>query len=66
MKMGLTVQDLLACKGKRVLTHVQVAREAEAVAAAEAGIDMIGTAFTPERAHFAKTVAGTHFQYGLP
>ncbi len=28
-------------------------------------MDMIGTVFIPERAHFAKAVPGTHFQFGL-
>ena len=63
---GLTVMDLRALKGVRRISFVQVAREEEAIAASEAGMDMIGTAFIPERAHFAKAVPGTHFQYGLP
>jgi len=63
---GLTVKDLLEAKGKRQLAYVQVAREEEAVAAAEAGMDMIGTAFVPERAHFAHAAKGAHFQFGLP
>lgn len=63
---GLTVRDLLACKGRRTLAYVQVVREEEAVAAAEAGMDMIGTAFLPERAHFARAARGAHFQFGLP
>ena len=29
-------------------------------------MDMIGTAFVPERAHFAKTVPNSHFQFGMP
>lgn len=45
---ALTVKDLLEAKGKRQLAYVQVAREEEAIAASEAGMDMIGTAFTPE------------------
>ncbi|MEL6569653.1 MAG: 3-methyl-2-oxobutanoate hydroxymethyltransferase [Pseudomonadota bacterium] len=63
---GLTIHDLRATKGKRPLAYVQVAREDEAIAASEAGMDMIGTAFMPERAHFARTVPDTHFQFGLP
>lgn len=63
---GMTVKDLLDAKGKRSLTYVQVAREEEAIAASEAGMDMIGTAFVAERAHFAKAVPDTHFQFGLP
>ncbi|AXI48081.1 3-methyl-2-oxobutanoate hydroxymethyltransferase [Sulfitobacter sp. SK012] len=63
---GLSVKELLEAKGKRKLAYVQVTREEEAIAAGEAGMDMIGTAFIPERAHFAKAVPGTHFQFGLP
>lgn len=63
---GLTVKDLLDAKGKRQLAYVQVTREQEAIAAAQAGMDMIGTAFVPERAHFASAVPDTHFQFGLP
>lgn len=63
---ALTVKDLLDAKGKRQLAYVQVAREQEAVAASQAGMDMIGTAFVPERAHFAKSVPNTHFQFGMP
>ncbi len=63
---ALTVKDLREAKGKRQLAYVQVAREEEAIAAAEAGMDMIGTAFIPERAHFAKAAQGAHFQFGLP
>ena len=63
---ALTVKDLLDAKGKRQLAYVQVAREEEAIAASEAGIDMIGTAFVTERAHFAKAVPHSHFQFGMP
>ena len=63
---ALTVKDLLEAKGKRQLAYVQVAREEEAIAASEAGMDMIGTAFVPERAHFAKAVPNSHFQFGMP
>lgn len=63
---ALTVKDLLEAKGKRQLAYVQVAREEEAIAASEAGMDMIGTAFTPERAHFAKVVPNSHFQFEMP
>ncbi len=66
MSMSLTVMDLLALKGVRQISYVQVARAEEAIAASEAGMDMIGTAFLPERAHFAKAVPNTHFQFGLP
>ncbi|MEO9576715.1 MAG: 3-methyl-2-oxobutanoate hydroxymethyltransferase [Tateyamaria sp.] len=66
MNGSLTIMDLRALKGVRQISYVQVAREEEAIAAAEAGMDMIGTAFVPERAHFAKAVPQTHFQFGLP
>lgn len=62
----LTIKDLRDAKGKRTIAYVQVASEEEAIAAAAAGMDMIGTAFLPDRAHFAKTVPNTHFQFGLP
>lgn len=61
----LTVKDLLEIKGKRRLTYVQVSREEEATAASQAGIDMIGTGFRAETAHFARAVPQTHFQFGL-
>lgn len=63
---ALTVKDLLEAKGKRKLAYVQVTSIQEAIAAAQAGMDMIGTAFVPERAHFAKAVPSAHFQFGLP
>lgn len=66
MSKALSIMDLCALKGVRQITFVQVAREEEAIAASQAGMDMIGTAFTPERAHFARAVPNTHFQYGLP
>ena len=66
MSKALTVMDLRALKGVRQISFVQVAREEEAIAASEAGMDMIGTAFIPERAYFARSVPDTHFQFGLP
>lgn len=63
---SMTIKDLMDAKGKRRIAYVQVAHEEEAIAAAAARIDMIGTAFIPERAHFAKAVPDTHFQFGLP
>lgn len=63
---GMTVKDLLEAKGNRTIAYVQVASEEEAVAASAAGMDMIGTAFVPERAQFARAVPDTHFQFGLP
>ena len=63
---GLTVMDLLALKGERELAYVQVTNSEEVEAADEAGMDMIGTAFIPERAHLAGVAKSTHFQFGLP
>lgn len=63
---GMTIKDLREAKGKRTIAYVQVASEEEAIAASAAGMDMIGTAFVPERAHWASAVPDTHFQYGLP
>ena len=63
---GLTVMDLLALKGQRQLAYVQAARDEEVIAANEAGMDMIGTAFIPEQAHFAGLATKTHFQFGMP
>ncbi len=63
---GLTVRDLLDGKGHRQRTFVQVTTVEQAMAAAEAGIEMIGTAYLPERRHFPRVVPQTHFQFGLP
>jgi 3-methyl-2-oxobutanoate hydroxymethyltransferase len=63
---GMTIKDLREAKGNRTIAYVQVASEEEAVAASAAGMDMIGTAFVPDRAHFARAVPDTHFQFGLP
>jgi len=52
-------------KGVRTIAFVQVARESEAIAAAEAGMDMIGTGFRNETRHFASLVPDSHFQFGL-
>lgn len=62
---GLTIRDLRALKGVRSIAFVQVTREEEAIAAAEAGMDMIGTAATPQSRHFPRLVPQTHFQFGL-
>jgi 3-methyl-2-oxobutanoate hydroxymethyltransferase len=63
---SLTVKDLLELKGVRQIAFVQIAREEEAIAASEAGMDMIGTAFKDQTRHIASMVPETHFQYGLP
>ncbi len=62
----LTVKELLELKGVRRIAFVQVARESEAIAASEAGMDMIGTGFRRETQHFASLVPNSHFQFGLP
>jgi 3-methyl-2-oxobutanoate hydroxymethyltransferase len=62
---GMTVKDLQDAKGQRTIAFVQVASEEEAIAASAAGMDMIGTAFVPDRVHFAREVPDTHFQFGL-
>jgi 3-methyl-2-oxobutanoate hydroxymethyltransferase len=61
----LTVKDLLELKGIRQIAFVQVARAEEAIAASEAGMDMVGTGFRPETHNFASLVPNTHFQFGL-
>ncbi len=61
----MSIKDLIGAKGKRTIAYVQVAREKEAIAAAEAGMDMIGTTFLPGRDHFARAVPDTHFQFDL-
>jgi len=63
---SLTVKHLLELKGVRQIAFVQVARESEAIAASEAGMDMIGTGYRPETKHFASLVPDSHFQFGLP
>jgi 3-methyl-2-oxobutanoate hydroxymethyltransferase len=60
-----TVRDLIDAKGRRRLTYVQVARVEEAAAAAEAGMDMIGTGYRPETLGFPAAAPETHFQFGL-
>ena len=62
---SLTVKDLLELKGVRQIAFVQIAREEEAIAASQAGMDMIGTGFRPETRHIASLVPESHFQFGL-
>ena len=62
----LTVKDIQDLKGVRQIAFVQVARSEEAIAASEAGMDMIGTAYGPATRHFPSLVTGSHFQFGLP
>lgn len=61
----LTVRELLDSKGNRRFTFVQVTRAEEAVAAAEAGMDMIGTGWIDGRKEIAGSVPETQFAYGL-
>ena len=42
---GLTVKELLGLKGVRQIAFVQISREEEAIAASQAGMDMIGTGY---------------------
>jgi len=63
---SLTVKHLLELKGVRQIAFVQVARESEAIAASEAGMDMIGTGYRTDTRHFASLVPESHFQFGLP
>ena len=62
----LTVKDLVELRGQRKVSFVQVARAEEAMAAAEAGVDMIGTAYRQNTEGFPKLVPNSHFQFGLP
>jgi 3-methyl-2-oxobutanoate hydroxymethyltransferase len=61
----LSVKELLDLKGVRQIAFVQVARGEEAIAAAAAGMDMIGTGFRPETRDFPSLVPESHFQFGL-
>ncbi len=62
---SLTVKHLQELKGVRQIAFVQVAREEEAKAASNAGMDMIGTGYNETTKHFASLVPNTHFQFGL-
>ena len=62
---GLTVFDLKNLKGKRTVKFVQVDTLDQALAAKEAGIEMIGTGYTEAKAHFPKALENVHFQFGL-
>jgi hypothetical protein len=62
---GLTVKELLALKGVRQIAFVQISREEEAIAASQAGMDMIGTGYRDSTRHIASLVLDSHFQYGL-
>jgi 3-methyl-2-oxobutanoate hydroxymethyltransferase len=61
----LTVKELLDLKGARQIAFVQIEWEEEAIAAAAAGMDMIGTGFQEPRKHFPTLVPDSHFQFGL-
>lgn len=61
----LTVKELLELKGVRQITFVQVTLGEEAIAASAAGMDMIGTGFSPETGNFPGLVPESHFQFGL-
>ena len=51
---GLTVFDLKKLKGKRIINFVQVDTLDQAIAAKEAGIEMIGTGYTEAKSHFPR------------
>ena len=48
--LGLTVFDLKKLKGKRTIKFVQIDTLEQAIAAKEAGIEMIGTGYTESKA----------------
>ena len=50
--LGLTVFDLKKLKGERTIKFVQVDTLEQAIAAKEAGIEMIGTGYTESKSHF--------------
>jgi 3-methyl-2-oxobutanoate hydroxymethyltransferase len=62
---GLTVFDLKNLKGKRTVKFVQVDTLDQAIAAKEAGIEMIGTGYSESKSHFPNSLKGVHFQFGL-
>ena len=63
--LGLTVFDLKNLKGKRTVKFVQVDALDQAIAAKEAGIEMIGTGYSESKSHFPRSLKGVHFQFGL-
>lgn len=62
----LTVKELLELKGVRQIAFVQVAREEEALAAAAAGMDMMGPAFTRRRDIFQRWCRSSIFNLASP
>ena len=63
--LGLTVFDLKNLKGKRTIKFVQVDTLDQAIAAKEAGIEMIGTGYSESKSHYPSSLKGVHFQFGL-
>ncbi|MDC1039009.1 3-methyl-2-oxobutanoate hydroxymethyltransferase [Candidatus Thioglobus sp.] len=63
--LGLTVFDLKNLKGKRTVKFVQVDTLDQAIAAKEAGIEIIGTGYSESKSHFPRSLKGVHFQFGL-
>ena len=61
----LTVKELCDRKGVKQTSFVQVTSVEQLLAAAKAGIDMIGTGFRDETRRFPSLVPETHFQLGL-
>ena len=63
--LGLTIYDLKNLKGNRTIKFVQIDTLDQAIAAKEAGIEMIGTGYSQSKSHFPKILQGVHFQFGL-
>ena len=63
--LGLTIYDLKNLKGNRTIKFVQIDTLEQAIAAKEAGIEMIGTGYSQSKSHFPKILQGVHFQFGL-
>lgn len=61
-----TVRDLIELKGKRKLTQVAVTNVEEAIAAEEAGIDLILTGPGPNFSAIRKAAAKTFMTVGIP
>lgn len=61
----LSVGDIIALKGRRQLTELNVACVEHAAAAEAAGIDMIVSGNLANRAAYRAAAQGTHFCFGL-
>jgi 3-methyl-2-oxobutanoate hydroxymethyltransferase len=63
--MKLEVRDIIALKGQRQLTELNVASVEHARAAGEAGIDMVVSGNLANRASYRAAAPDTHFTFGL-